>query len=422
LPYPTLSSQSSAPLELIFSDVWGPAIDSFGGKKYYVSFIDNFSKFTWIYLLHRKSEVFKYFHEFQQLVECMFNRKILSVQTDWGDEYVKLNSFHIVGINHLVSCPHSHQQNGAAECKHRHIVVMGLSLLSTTSMPLKYWDEAFLAAIYLINRTPTKVLNYESPIHRLLGAKPDYSHLHIFGCACWPNLRPYNFHKLQFRSIRCVFLGYSNMHKGFKCLDTSTWRIYISRDVVFDEKFFPFANLHPRAGSHYTSDVLLIPHSLLCGSTTDFLAGDLHPATNNFGSVLPATQDFSQMIRSAESSSSVAPCSDARSHADRPTEIGMRSAPNCSVAGGSPPSTDSHAFPAEPAPDAPSRLVGEQSVPSASGLAVSSSVSAPSALQQLPTPQTRLQPRIRKPKYSRMALCDMGLSLKLVNLLLYQMH
>jgi hypothetical protein len=93
-----------------------------------------------------------------------------------------------------------------------------------------------------------------------------------------------------------------------------------------------------------------------------------------------------------------------------------------SVAGGSPPSTDSHAFPAELAPDAPSRLVGEQSVPSASGLAVSSSVSAPSALQQLPTPQTRLQARIRKPKYSRMALCDMGLSLKLVNLLLYQMH
>lgn len=58
LPYPRSSSQSSAPLELVFSDVWGHACDSFGNNKYYVSFIDDFSKFTWIYLLWHKSEVF----------------------------------------------------------------------------------------------------------------------------------------------------------------------------------------------------------------------------------------------------------------------------------------------------------------------------------------------------------------------------
>jgi hypothetical protein len=91
-------------------------------------------------------------------------------------------------------------------------------------MPLKYWDEAFLAATYLINRTPTK-LSFDTPINTLLGAHPDYSSLRVFGCACWPNLRPYNSHKLQFRSTRCVFLGYSNMHKGFKCLDLSSGRI-----------------------------------------------------------------------------------------------------------------------------------------------------------------------------------------------------
>jgi hypothetical protein len=68
----------------VFSDIWGPAIDLFGGKNYYVSFIDDFSKFTRIYLLWCKSEVFKYFHEFQQLVERMFNRKIVAMQIDWG--------------------------------------------------------------------------------------------------------------------------------------------------------------------------------------------------------------------------------------------------------------------------------------------------------------------------------------------------
>jgi hypothetical protein len=84
LPYSKSSSQSTAPLDLVFFDVWGPAVDSFGNKKYYVHFIDDFSKFTWIYLLRHKSEVFQFFKEFQVLVERMFNRNILAIQIDWG--------------------------------------------------------------------------------------------------------------------------------------------------------------------------------------------------------------------------------------------------------------------------------------------------------------------------------------------------
>jgi hypothetical protein len=76
-------------LELVFSDVWGPALESLGRKKYYVSFIDDFSKFTWIYLLKYKSEVFQKFHEFQALVERLFDHKILVVQTDWGGRIPK---------------------------------------------------------------------------------------------------------------------------------------------------------------------------------------------------------------------------------------------------------------------------------------------------------------------------------------------
>ena len=102
-------------------------------------------------------------------------------------------------------------------------------------MPLKFWDEAFLAAAYLINRIPNNVIQYTTPLERLLDQKPNYSALRTFGCACRPNLRPYNKHKLQFCSKQCAFLGYSNIHKGFKCLDISTGRVYISRDVVFDD-------------------------------------------------------------------------------------------------------------------------------------------------------------------------------------------
>jgi histone deacetylase 1/2 len=139
LPYPKSTSISNHPLELVFSDVWGPAPDSASRYKYYVSFVDDYSKFTWIYLLKFKSEVFQKFRDFQNLVERLFNRKILSVQTDWGGEYEALHPFFTkIGISHLVSCPHAHQQNGPAERKHRHIVEMGLSLLAHAQMPLKF--------------------------------------------------------------------------------------------------------------------------------------------------------------------------------------------------------------------------------------------------------------------------------------------
>jgi hypothetical protein len=109
LPYPTSTSVSRHPLELVFSDVWGPAPESAGHYKYYVSFIDNFTKFTWIYLIKFKSEVFQNFHEFQALVERLFNRKIIAMQTDWGGEYKKLNPFfNKIDISHFVSCPHAH--------------------------------------------------------------------------------------------------------------------------------------------------------------------------------------------------------------------------------------------------------------------------------------------------------------------------
>jgi hypothetical protein len=71
----------------------GPAVDYVGRYKYYVSFIDDYSKFTWIYLLKFESEIFQKFQEFQKLVERQFNRKILTVQSDWGGEYERLNSF-----------------------------------------------------------------------------------------------------------------------------------------------------------------------------------------------------------------------------------------------------------------------------------------------------------------------------------------
>jgi histone deacetylase 1/2 len=247
----------------VFTDVWGPAPLSAGKHACYVSFIDDFSKCTWICLLKNRSDVYQAFLNYQQYVEHKFDRKIITMQTDWGEgEYEKLIAFfQKIGITHHVSCPHAHQQNGSAERKHRHIVEVGLALLANTSMPLKYWDEAFLTATFLINLLPSKVINLETPSERLVHVVPNYDALRTFGCTCWPNLRPYNTCKLAFRSTRCVFMGYSPRHKGVKCLDLSTGRIYISRDVVFYENVFPFTSLNPNAGPLLRKEILLLPTS-----------------------------------------------------------------------------------------------------------------------------------------------------------------
>jgi histone deacetylase 1/2 len=144
-------------LEQVFSDIWGHAPPSFGNHSYCVSFIDDFSKFTWIYLLKKHSDVHKVFLNFQKHVERKFDRKISTVQTDWDGEYEELHGFfQKVGITHHVSCPHANQQNSFAKRNHHHIVEVGLASVANASTPLKYWDEAFLTATFLSTFLPTR--------------------------------------------------------------------------------------------------------------------------------------------------------------------------------------------------------------------------------------------------------------------------
>jgi histone deacetylase 1/2 len=151
LPFSLSTRVTTAPLEIIYSDVWGPAQVSTSGHQFYVSFIDAYSRFTWLYLLKHKSDVFKVFLQFQQHVERLLGRKIIHVQSDWGGEYHRLNQFFTdIGISHRVPCPHTHQQNGTAERKHRHIVETGLTLLAHASAPYRFWSDAFTTACFFL--------------------------------------------------------------------------------------------------------------------------------------------------------------------------------------------------------------------------------------------------------------------------------
>lgn len=113
IPFPTFGFHASRPLELVYSNVWGPAPITFiNDFQYYVLFVDAYSKFTWLYLLKHKSNVLDVFKFFKATVENQLNSKIKTLRSDNGGEFSS-NAFNLFysshGIIHQFSCPHKPQ-------------------------------------------------------------------------------------------------------------------------------------------------------------------------------------------------------------------------------------------------------------------------------------------------------------------------
>jgi len=241
LPFTNSATVYNTPLQLVFADVWGPSpISATDGARYYIVFIDAYSKYIWLYLLHNKSQVPSTFMHFKSFAENQTGFTLKNLQTDNAKEFLCLKSTLLhYGIHHRLTCPHTHEQNGSVERRHRHIVTTGLALLAAASLPLTYWGEAFMTVVTVINTLPTPVLQNNNPYSMLFHKDPDYQFFKVFGCACYPLTRPYNQYKFDFRSSMCLFLGYSPHHKGYICL-SPTGKRYISRHVIFNEKLFPY--------------------------------------------------------------------------------------------------------------------------------------------------------------------------------------
>jgi len=245
LPFSVSSLLSHNPLELIFSNVWTSPLLSIDGFKYYVIFVYHFTKYIWFYPLRKKSEVKPTFIRFKAIVENYFKKKIMTLYSDNGGEYIVLTEFFAThGISHLTTPPHTPEHNGFAERRHRHIVETGLALLTHASLPRLFWSYAFATAVYLINRMPTPTLKNHSPYDMIFQCSPHYEKLRVFGCLCYPWLRPYNAHKLEPRSKPCIFLGYSLSQSAYLCFEPKSSKIIVSRHVSFHEHIFPYHSLH----------------------------------------------------------------------------------------------------------------------------------------------------------------------------------
>ncbi|RVW17729.1 Retrovirus-related Pol polyprotein from transposon TNT 1-94 [Vitis vinifera] len=130
---------------------------------------------------------------------------------------------------------------GVAERKNRHLVETARTLLLHSHVPFRFWGDAILTACYLINRMPSSVLHDQIPHSLLFPDQPLYFlPPRVFGCTCFVHILTPGQDKLSAKAMKCLFLGYSRLQKGYRCYSLETHRYFISADVTFfeDSPFF----------------------------------------------------------------------------------------------------------------------------------------------------------------------------------------
>lgn len=244
LSFPISASKTSKCFELVHMDLWGPyKVPTFDKKYYFLTIVDDCNRYTWVHLLQLKSETIVAIKNFFVLIKNQFGHIIKTIRSDNGTEFFNYQCkelFISLGIIHQSSCPHTPQQNGVVERKHRHILNVARAIRFQSSMPLKFWGICVQAAVYLINRLPSSVLHNKSPYEILFSKPPNISHLRVIGCLGYASVIPRNDKFLE-RAKPVIMMGYSETQKGYLLLDLQTKKFQINRDVVFQEHIFPFA-------------------------------------------------------------------------------------------------------------------------------------------------------------------------------------
>ena len=240
--YPSRIYTPTSPFTLIHSDIWGPSrVSTSNEKRWFMTIIDDHTRISWVYLLKEKSEVETIFKFFFNMVQTQYNAQIKMLRSDNGREYFSKslqNFFAEKGVIHQSSCIDTPAQNGIAERKNRHLLEVTRTLMFSTKIPKYLWGDALLHATYLINRMPSKILDFKTPIDvfqkyfpnsRTINSMP----LKIFGCTVFIKNPNRTASKLDPKGKKCVFLGVPPTQKGYKCFDPSTKKMFITMDVVF---------------------------------------------------------------------------------------------------------------------------------------------------------------------------------------------
>lgn len=238
----TTNSRRNSCLELIHTDVIGPINPiSRGGNRYVITFTDDFSRYSEVYMIKHKSDALSKFIEYKRQVEKLHDKRIKALRSDNGGEYVNRNFEKYLieeGIQRELTTPYTPQQNGVAERLNQTLLNITRCLMEESGADDDLWGEALLTANYIRNRRTTTSNNGKTPYGTWTNRNTGIKHMKAFGCRCWYKSNRH-MQKYKPQGEKGIFLGYEPYTKAYRIWNDQRKTIIISRDVKFDETCFP---------------------------------------------------------------------------------------------------------------------------------------------------------------------------------------
>ncbi|SGY70301.1 BQ5605_C004g03135 [Microbotryum silenes-dioicae] len=296
-PFPSSLSHTAEPLALVHSDVLSFPEESINHFHYLVTFIDDYSRKTWVYPISHKSDVLPTFKDWLLEIENATGHRLKTLRSDNGGEYISsaFNGYCAArGIHRKLTIPYTPEQNGRAECANRSIVEGTLALLSHSGLPRLCWDEAAVCYIHTKNLSSHAALKGGVPNHRWSGTAPLVTALRAFGCRAWATVPGHRRNKLDPKGIPLVFVGYDCHAKAYWLLDPTSMRVSLSRDIKFVETKFPFLSMPKRATAPSIPGYRPIAQPMLQPEGPRATPNQLLPPNDE----LPAPDDKAASVRS----------------------------------------------------------------------------------------------------------------------------
>src|SRR5947209_362323 len=220
-PFPSSERETSKALDLIHMDLCGPMpVASIGGNKYVATFLDDFSKMSFVRIIDSKSKTAGVVREVISMLETQCGRRVKAIRTDNGTEYVNKELTEFLqsrGIIHQTTVPYNPEQNGAAERLNRTLLERARAMLNDADLSAELWAEAIDTANHIRCRSPV-ANRLKTPWELFYNMKPDVSRLRTFGATAYVYVPKEKRHKLDDRSTRGIMVGYAANTKGYRIL------------------------------------------------------------------------------------------------------------------------------------------------------------------------------------------------------------
>ena len=242
-PFLSSGKRTSQILEVIHSDLAGPIQCSIQGSTYTATFVDDHSRHAVVYYLCLKDQFVQALKAFLAWTETQKSCKVRALHLDRGGEYMANSVAKILsekGIEQHLTMPGSPQQNGKAERFNCTIMDKAMAMLHDAGLLSGFWEYAVDTAVHVSNRTPTRVLKWQTPYEVWnSGQIPDVSHFRIFGCRAYIHVPDDKCRKLDAKALEVTLVWYELGAKGYRLWDNHTHSVKLSWDVTFDESVFP---------------------------------------------------------------------------------------------------------------------------------------------------------------------------------------